>query len=102
MSLASLHHVDGDAAGEQGRENEGVRKPRLHLRLHPHGLVIPREIPHSISSELPGPTMTMPKCRRLVMIEDSVASCPPCWVAVKVKAPLALPFGEPLIHKPPV
>jgi hypothetical protein len=31
--------------------------------------------------------MAMPKCSRLVMIENSVASCPPCWLAVEVKAP---------------
>jgi hypothetical protein len=33
-----------------------------------------------------GPTMTMPKCTRLAMIENSVVSFPPCWVALEVKA----------------
>jgi hypothetical protein len=29
--------------------------------------------------------MVMPKCNRLVTIENSVVSWPPCWVAVEVK-----------------
>ena len=39
--------------------------------------------------------MVMPKCSRLVMIENSVASCPPCWVAVEANAPPTLPFRAP-------
>ena len=31
--------------------------------------------------------MVMPKCGRLVMIENSVTSCPPCCVGVEVKGP---------------
>ena len=29
------------------------------------------------------------------MIENSVASCPPCWVAVEANAPPTLPFRAP-------
>ena len=43
----------------------------------------------------------MPKCSRLVMMEKSVVSWPPCWVAVEVKAPPTLPFRAPLAHRPP-
>lgn len=35
------------------------------------------------------------------MIENSVTSCPPCWVAVEVKAPPTLPLSAPLAHRPP-
>jgi hypothetical protein len=35
--------------------------------------------------------MVMPKCSRLVITENSVVSCPPCWVADAVKAPPTLP-----------
>jgi hypothetical protein len=43
----------------------------------------------------------MPKCSRLVMIENSVVSWPPCWVAVEVKAPPTLPCSAPRAHRPP-
>ena len=35
------------------------------------------------------------------MIENSVVSCPPCWVAVEVKAPPTLPCRAPFIQRPP-
>ena len=45
--------------------------------------------------------MVMPKCSRLVMIENSVVSWPPCCVAVEVNAPPTLPFRAPLAQRPP-
>ena len=36
------------------------------------------------------------------MIENSVVSCPPCWLAVEVKAPPTLPTSAPFAHSPPV
>ena len=35
------------------------------------------------------------------MIEKSVVSCPPCWVAVEVKAPPILPISLPVTQSPP-
>ena len=35
------------------------------------------------------------------MIENSVVSWPPCWVAVDVKAPPTLPCSAPLAQSPP-
>lgn len=35
------------------------------------------------------------------MIENSVVSPPPCWVAVEVKAPPTLPCSAPLAQSPP-
>ena len=34
-------------------------------------------------------------------MENSVVSCPPCWVALEVKAPPILPLSAPLAHSPP-
>ena len=45
--------------------------------------------------------MIIPRCIRLAMIENSVASWPPCWVAVEVNAPPTLPCSAPLFHRPP-
>ena len=42
-----------------------------------------------------------PHSMPLVMIENSVVSCPPCWVFVEVKAPPTLPLSAPLAHNPP-
>src|SRR6476620_9966699 len=43
----------------------------------------------------------MPKCRRLVMIEKRVVSCPPCCVALDVNAPPTLPCNTPRAQSPP-
>jgi hypothetical protein len=40
--------------------------------------------------------------QKVVMIENSVASCPPCWLAVDVKAAPTFPINFPVNHSPPV
>ena len=37
----------------------------------------------------------------LVMIENRVVSCPPCWLALAVKAAPTLPLSTPEAHRPP-
>jgi hypothetical protein len=41
------------------------------------------------------PVCGMPKCKRLVMIENSVVSCPPCCVTAEVNAPPTFPCKAP-------
>src|SRR5882762_321871 len=43
----------------------------------------------------------MPKCSRLVMVENRFISWPPCWLAVEVKAEPTLPLSAPFAQRPP-
>src|SRR5215831_6230356 len=59
-----------------------------------------------VELHLPGKTVIQAdhdhaEMNRLVMMENSVVSWPPCWVAVELKAPPTLPCSRPLSQSPP-